>query len=156
MTSTFVTMRADRPLDDDAIDRLLAAFGVCTIPVVPDGTFSVAWVDDNGWANLDYVVARATATLVGFGINVEFVRAEVVREGDEAPVTVPELMGVSEVAEVLGVTASRVGALRRTPGFPQPVRAVKATPLWLGWQVRGFAAHWDRTPGRPRRQPVTP
>ncbi|MGP3690785.1 serine/threonine-protein kinase [Streptomyces sp. IBSNAI002] len=61
------------------------------------------------------------------------------------------LGGVSEVAEVLGVSPQRVAVLRQRASFPVPVAEIAQGPIWdldviAGWST----ASWRRTgPGRP-------
>jgi hypothetical protein len=69
----------------------------------------------------------------------------------DAP-TLPELVGASEVAGMLGVSRQRVHQLREHPSFPVPLVEVAMGPLWDARAVQAFAAEWDRRPGRPRLQ----
>ena len=67
----------------------------------------------------------------------------------EAP-AVPALAGISEVAEVLGVSRQRASELSRSDGFPKPVANLAAGPVWLRSAIVSFAESWERRPGRPR------
>jgi hypothetical protein len=58
--------------------------------------------------------------------------------------------GVSEVAELLGVSRQRVAQLRSKPGFPAPVAELRAGPIWEVSSFGLFLEEWDRRPGRPR------
>jgi len=53
---------------------------------------------------------------------------------------VPELVGLAEVAELLG--KSRRQAIRWTsePGFPTPVARLRATPVWRKADVERWAS----------------
>ena len=63
----------------------------------------------------------------------------------------PELVGIAEVAEMLGVSRQRASALQTREGFPQPLAVLASGPVWpKAWLVR-FADEWDRKPGRPRK-----
>jgi hypothetical protein len=66
----------------------------------------------------------------------------------QAP-TLPELVGASEVATMLGVTRQRVHQLREHPSFPTPLVEVAMGPLWDARAVEAFARAWSRRPGRP-------
>lgn len=60
----------------------------------------------------------------------------------------PPLVGVAEVAELLGVTEERVSMLAREQGdFPAPAVRLASGPVWHEAKVRGFPKRWDRTPG---------
>jgi predicted DNA-binding transcriptional regulator AlpA len=51
-----------------------------------------------------------------------------------------ELMGAAEVAALLGVSRQRVNQLAHTPGFPEPVAVLDAGRIWLGLDIRRWAA----------------
>jgi hypothetical protein len=64
-----------------------------------------------------------------------------------------DIGGVSEVAELLGVTRQRVASLRMRPGFPDPLAELAAGPIFDLDAVRRWAASGRRRPGRPRTSP---
>ncbi len=68
---------------------------------------------------------------------------------------VPELVGVSEVAELLGVSRQRASDLQNRHGFPDPVAILASGPVWMRKQLNSFTSTWDRKPGRPRRDAAT-
>jgi hypothetical protein len=59
--------------------------------------------------------------------------------------------GVSEIADMLGVSKQRVGQLRQVEGFPTPVAELAAGPVWRVSTLRRFVEEWPRRPGRPRK-----
>jgi predicted DNA-binding transcriptional regulator AlpA len=64
------------------------------------------------------------------------------------------LMGVREVADLLGVTRQRAQQITRGADFPPPVAELKAGPVWESaeverWRVRAG----ERRAGRPPSQP---
>lgn len=63
----------------------------------------------------------------------------------------PELVGIAEVAEVLGVSKQRANQLVKGARFPQPVANLAAGPVWTKPAVLRFNETWTRTPGRPRK-----
>lgn len=63
-----------------------------------------------------------------------------------------ELVGVAEVAELLGVARQRVSELGRTGRLPAPAARLAAGPVWERPAVERFAAEWRRRPGRPRSE----
>lgn len=67
----------------------------------------------------------------------------------EAP-ALPALAGISEVAEILGVSRQRASELSGSTGFPRPVTHLAAGPVWLRSAIVSFGESWDRRPGRPR------
>jgi predicted DNA-binding transcriptional regulator AlpA len=60
-----------------------------------------------------------------------------------APVT-QELVGVAEIAEMLGVTRQRVHQLTKAPEFPRPVAELSAGSIW----AREDVERWARASGR--------
>jgi hypothetical protein len=63
--------------------------------------------------------------------------------------TMPQLIGSSEVGDILRVSRQRVHQLRDNPGFPRPLVEVAMGPLWDERAVEKFAREWQRKPGRP-------
>jgi hypothetical protein len=73
------------------------------------------------------------------------------QERQLAESNIPELLGVSEVAEALGVSKQRVAELAESESFPAPIVRLKAGPIWERSAIARFLGHWDRRPGRPAR-----
>jgi hypothetical protein len=61
------------------------------------------------------------------------------------------LVGLAEVAEVLGVSKQRVSELRDREDFPRPVAELRSGPVWRLVNLQTFIGAWDRRPGRPPR-----
>lgn len=53
-----------------------------------------------------------------------------------------DILGTSEVAEVLGVSKQRIHALRKMVQFPEPFKTLASTPLWNKKDVLVFLADW--------------
>lgn len=66
---------------------------------------------------------------------------------------VVDLVGVPDIASMLGVSRQRVGQLIDAyPDFPEPSAVVGGRRLWTRAQVERWAAkHAERQPGRPRK-----
>jgi hypothetical protein len=62
----------------------------------------------------------------------------------------PVLAGVTEVADMLGISRQRLHALRARDDFPSPVAMLAAGPVWRKGDLTTFAEGWQRKPGRPR------
>ncbi len=62
--------------------------------------------------------------------------------------SLPELVGVAEVAELLKVSRQRASALARSESFPSPVVALRSGPVWTRASVNRFVESWRRRPGR--------
>ncbi|MDE0778276.1 MAG: DNA-binding protein [Nocardioides sp.] len=55
-----------------------------------------------------------------------------------------DLMGVTEIAELLGLTRQRVHQLRQSEDFPRPVADISAGSIW----ERADVEAWARESGR--------
>lgn len=66
--------------------------------------------------------------------------------------TYPEVVGISEIAEILETSRQRASELARSSKFPTPHADLAAGPVWFRPTVMRFAKEWDRKPGRPRSQ----
>jgi hypothetical protein len=75
-------------------------------------------------------------------------------EADFDATEIPELVGVAEVAEILGVSKQRVSALRDEPWFPRPITQLASGPVWSAAGIRKFSRGWSRRPGRPMAKPT--
>jgi len=62
----------------------------------------------------------------------------------------PELVGVGEIAELLGVTRQRASEVQTREGFPAPVARLKSGPVWTRASITTFVESWVRRPGRPK------
>jgi predicted DNA-binding transcriptional regulator AlpA len=59
------------------------------------------------------------------------------------------LMGTAEIAELLGVTRTRVDQLARQKGFPDPVAVLQAGRIWDRKDVERWARQVGRLPEAP-------
>jgi predicted DNA-binding transcriptional regulator AlpA len=57
-----------------------------------------------------------------------------------------DLVGIAEIAKMLGVSTQRVDQLVRTTDFPPPEATISAGRIWL----RETVERWARTTGRLR------
>ena len=76
------------------------------------------------------------------------VLAEAELERQNALPSLPELVGVTEVAELLEVTRQRASTLARSASFPAPVVTLRSGPVWTRGSVDRFVQSWRRQPGR--------
>jgi predicted DNA-binding transcriptional regulator AlpA len=59
-----------------------------------------------------------------------------------------DLLGLAEVAELLGFSRRHAARVTARPDFPRPVTRLAATPIWRKSQVEKWAR--DRERGRKR------
>ncbi len=140
---------------DDLNDRLADVAGVVTHGPDPGNLGATVTVEAN---TANSAVAEATAVILGKCATVDVVGREVVEvravewsrlEAELDQSNALELVGVSEVAELLGVTRQRAHTLAAGPMFPQPVARLAAGPVWTRTSISHFLDNWERKPGRP-------
>lgn len=148
---------AARDTADSMIEELCESLADCdpAVGIAPNGNLSArVWVD-TGTARqaVDVALKEVTAAAKTVGIEQIIVGVELLTEEEldrrNAEPIVPDLVGVSEIAEMLGVGRQRAAQLTQRDDFPSPVAQLKAGPVFLKGQVRGFEARWDRHGGRP-------
>ena len=88
------------------------------------------------------------------------VRVEVMTEEEfetalEQP-SVPDLVGITEISEILGVSRQRASELARSKRFPSPLAELASGPVWAAPTISRFVDDWERRPGRPRKAPAPP
>ena len=66
--------------------------------------------------------------------------------------TYPEVVGIAEIAERLGVSKQRASQVARTAAFPKPYAELASGPVWFLPNVKRFIEEWERKPGRPRKE----
>ena len=64
--------------------------------------------------------------------------------------TYPEVVGITQIAALLGTSRQRASELARSRRFPTPLADLAAGPIWAKPAVERFVEEWDRKPGRPR------
>lgn len=60
------------------------------------------------------------------------------------------LAGISEIAEMLGVSKQRVTQLAASEGFPRPLERLAAGPVWR----RSAVEKWAEKTGREVKEPM--
>jgi len=54
------------------------------------------------------------------------------------------LVGITEIAQMLGVSRQRVGQLAKSDGFPTPAVTLAAGPVWDRSAIEKWARHVSR------------
>jgi hypothetical protein len=152
---------------DDLLDALLALGAIG--PVVASGSLGVGYTArffveiPGGGDEGDLLAAHEARMIVMAALEKAGVehrgvaRLEVIDGNlDELEFTreTDELVGVTELAEMLGVTRQRASELRTRPGFPAPIADLASGPVWKSSSLRRFVDTWERRPGRPRKASV--
>ncbi|WP_097992331.1 hypothetical protein [Streptomyces sp. f51] len=154
--SVYVELAA-RDVADSVIEDLCERLADCepAVGMAPNGNLSArVWVE-TGTARqaIDIALKEITAAAKAAGAGQKVIGVELVSEEEldlrNAEPIVPELAGISEIAEMFDVGRQRAAQLAKRDDFPPPVAQLKAGPVFLASQVRGFEARWDRHGGRP-------
>jgi hypothetical protein len=144
-------------ITDDAIDVLhdyLADRGPA-VGASPSGNTSVRVFVEAGTARqaLDSALKEVTAAAKEADISTTVLGVDLVTEEELdrrlAEPSVPDLVGVSEIAGMLGVVRQRAAQLVQRDDFPPAVAHLKSGPVFVRWQVEAFEERWDRRSGRP-------
>ncbi|MFH8805588.1 hypothetical protein ACH4F6_39665 [Streptomyces sp. NPDC017936] len=146
-----------RDVSDDTVDELHEHLADCSpaVGTAPSDNLSVRIFIEAGTARqaVDTALKEVTAAAKQTGINHTVVGIELVTEEEldrrlEEP-SVPELVGVSEIAAMFGVGRQRAAQVVQREDFPPAVAHLKAGPVFVKWQVEAFEKRWDRRGGRP-------
>jgi hypothetical protein len=156
--SVHVEFRNDSTPDDalDAIHGSLTAYHA-SVGIAPNGNVSVQMTVDTGTARqaFDTALKAATTAARDAGASTTVLGVELMTETEFdrrlAEPTIPELVGLSEVGEIIGRTRQRAGQLvAGNDDFPPAVAQLQSGPVFIAEQVRAFAKR-TRLPGRPRK-----
>ncbi|MFD7980255.1 hypothetical protein [Streptomyces sp. NPDC059071] len=147
--------RRDAPDDlyEDLYEHLAAA--APSVGTAPNGNLSARVLVEASTARqaIDTGLKTVTAAAKNLGITEPVVGVEAITEEEldrrNADPAVPPLVGVSEIAELLGVTRGRAGQLTKLDDFPPAVATLKSGPVFVREQVEAFGRNWDRRGGRP-------
>jgi hypothetical protein len=77
-------------------------------------------------------------------------------DSDHQVSSFPDLVGTTEVAEILDISRQRIHELRKAGRFPEPVVELAGGPIWVRATITAFDERWERKVGRPRTHRATP
>ena len=77
--------------------------------------------------------------------------ATTIEEFDRRAAEREELVGVAEIAAMLGISRQRVTTLSKRADFPAPRERLAAGPIWRKADLSTFAEGWQRKGGRPKK-----
>ena len=161
MTEWSVSIDAAGPAnpDEDLADHLVEALASHHVAVSVGNGYVSARLDVTAETEAEGIthareLLRAALAAVGHDLQVLAVSAQTVLEQEKqlAQSNVPELLGVAEVAEALGVSKQRVSELEESERFPAPLVRLRAGPIWSRTAIARFLRDWERRPGPRRRR----
>lgn len=153
-----VRIEFDAAVDDDWVGRAASHLADRAGTVVRDEAGGqVAFVFDVEAAALGDAVPVALRTAedayAAAGVRGQAVAAHVTAAGhgqvDLSQPPVPELIGLTEVGEILGVSRGRLRQVTQRGDFPPPVARVRGGAIYARPAVEAFNAGWDRSFGPP-------
>jgi hypothetical protein len=156
MTSWTITLgySSETALTDDQIDKIheqLADLAVAVALTTDPPAVSIVLTVDAPTVHqaIETAATRTRPVIAGELTSLEaFTTAAFDRALDEP--TIPDLVGIAEIAEILGVSRQRAHVLTGSPAFPDPVARLAATPVWRRTAVDSYAAIPRKT-GRPSK-----
>lgn len=157
-TDTAWHVRVDMPavdeLDDVAALELLEQLGELRPGLIHTEDALVVTVNVDA-ATLRQAIATALqgveAALGGKAIGVEAITHDEIERRLTAP-EIPDLVGYTEIADMLDVSRQRARQLGEARGFPPAVVTTASGPLRVRAAVEEWAKTWRRQGGRPRKE----
>jgi hypothetical protein len=151
----------DSVLTSDQIDQILTALephgaaisvdqGSLVLQISVEGVAPMRTLDE-GRSVIENAL-RAAGVMFRDVLELEVRRADSLAFELDRPE--PSLVGVSELAEMLGVSRQRASELQTRKGFPSPLANLASGPVWSETSLRRFIQGWKRKPGRPRKEQV--
>ncbi len=153
--SVAVAWDTEVPLTVEVLGDLAALGGTATGSPGRNRVETIVTVDASDHAGAATAgVALVTDLVPGKVARVEVMTTE---EADRrlAEPAFPELVGITEIARILGVSRQRASALRANARFPGPVAVLASGPVWRRNDLTRFEEQWSRKPGRPTQSPQT-
>ena len=65
-------------------------------------------------------------------------------DSDMLLIKIDDIVGTSEVADLLDCPKQQIHALRKRADFPKPITTLAYTPLWNAMEIKFFAMTWKR------------
>src|SRR5262249_23019395 len=139
-------------LDDDHIDDLAAALSPEAAAVAHQpGRYSVRLSVQAGDIReaIEEAILRVSAAAEKSGlpswpfVQVNALTAEELDRDLTRP-DIPVLLGVAELAGLLGVTRQRASDLAKTSSFPRPIAVLASGPVWAETTVKRYIPTWTR------------
>lgn len=155
-----VDMTLPNPASDALIDDLMEAIeklhGSIAVGPGPALGLSLAVEAADAWEASQMArdfLEKDLAALAGQPPALSSVRVldEATRTAENETPAIPPLVGVPDIAELLGVTRQQAGRLTRKPGFPHPALETRSGDLWTQAAVEAWNERTERAAGRPRR-----
>jgi hypothetical protein len=157
--SIAVTTRGPGPVDavEDAAEAIAAKLSdfAPVLAISPDEvTIRIAVEGDPAEAVVPLAISKIRGAVESAGwsghvIEVEASEWSTFEKKLDEP-TYPELVGITEIAALLGTSRQRASELARSPKFPAPLADLAAGPVWPKPAIARFVGDWERRPGRPR------
>jgi len=145
-----VAVRANRPLKQDTLMDLAAIGGVATgTPGTRRAEATLTVRANSVVTAAQMAIDKVTAVVPGDVILITIMTTQEADRRLAEPA--PRIVGVFEVAQLLGVTKQRLAVLRERSDFPAPIATLAVGPIWREGDLSTFAGGWQRRPGRPRK-----
>jgi hypothetical protein len=159
-----VDMTLQNPADDALIDDLMEAIEKLhgALAVGPGSALglSLAVEAPNAWeagqTARDFLEKDVAALAGQPALSSVRILDEATRTTENETPAIPHLVGVPDIAELLGVTRQQAGRLTRKPGFPHPALETRSGALWTQTAVEAWNEHTTRAVGRPARSHAGP
>ena len=144
-----VTVEAHRPLTEADLTAVAAVGGAATGNIGERRLETILTVSATSVTEAAKKGAKIVTDLVaGDAVAVEAMTTD---EADRRMEDHAKIVGVTEVAGMLGVSRQRVSTLSKRGDFPSPLARLSSGPVWRAGDLSTFASGWQRKAGRPRK-----
>lgn len=144
-----ITLQTKRALTEDALFAVAELGGVAVgLPGSRQVETTLTVAAEEVSAAADLAIRRVLERVPGKVIAVDVMTTA---EADRRSKEQPQVVGVAEVAELLGVTKQRASMITQRDDFPAPIAKLASGPVWRAGAISTFKDGWRRKPGRPRK-----
>lgn len=144
-----LTIETRRPLTEDALIDVAEVGGAATGRAGEKRLETILTVRAvNVREAAEQAIEAISARVPGRVIAIDVMTTD---EADRRLAERSQLVGTSEIAEILDISRQRVSTLSRRDDFPEPLARLASGPVWRKGDLSTFAAGWRRSPGRPRK-----
>lgn len=149
-----ITLHTKRALTEDALFAVAEIGGAAVGQPGGRHLETTLTVSAEDWL----AAADKAIKLVGERVTGKIIAVDIMTtaEADRRSKEQPQIVGVAEVAEILGVTKQRASVICQRDDFPAPITKLASGPVWRAGAVSTFKAGWRRQPGRPRSSQIDP
>lgn len=144
--------------DDEVLDLVdhFSDYGVVAQTGTNVGQLGLSWEVEaashaDAYAMFQDFTAKLSEHLNGAEVIEVSIMTEAQKEAELDKPFMPEVAGLTEVAELAGVTRQRANRIVKNKSFPEPITELASGKIWWKPAVQNWVKHWDKKTGRPAK-----